>query len=128
MADLATVEDVEALWRPLTTQERTKAQLLLGYASATVRRKVPRVDDRIAAEQLNEDLVTGVVASMVARVMRNPEGWRTETQQAGPFQEQNTRDPELASGELHMTEAELDLLSPDSTGVGSIRLGTCYSL
>jgi hypothetical protein len=58
MADLATVADVVARWRPLSTAEVNLATILVGDASRMIRRRWSDIDTRIAADP------TGRSASM----------------------------------------------------------------
>lgn len=76
---LAGTADIEGLWRPLSQPEKDRAWNLLAMASAVVRSKVPTVDDRIAADTLDEQIVRGVVAQMVIRALQNPGGLRTKS-------------------------------------------------
>ena len=72
MADLAEVSDVVAAWRPLTTDETTRATYLLGRASRKVRRRWPDVDARITSEDLDEADVVDVVVELVLTVLAGP--------------------------------------------------------
>lgn len=72
MADLAEVSDVVAAWRPLTTDETTRATYLLGRASRKVRRRWPDVDDRIDSGDLDADDVVDVVVELVLTVLAGP--------------------------------------------------------
>lgn len=72
MTALATDDDVEALWRPLSEAESARIGRLLDVASAKVRQAVPTVDARVASGDLDADIVVSVVVSMVARVLTNP--------------------------------------------------------
>ncbi len=124
MADLATSDDVEALYRTLTVDEENQVEALLRMASAMLRGAVPSVDARIAAGSLDAQTVADVVAAMVTRALRNPQGVKQET--IGPVS--YSTDPRVAAGYLYVDAAELALLAPVSTGagarggVGSIRL------
>lgn len=72
MADLATVDDVEAAWRSLTDSETTRATYLLGRVSRRIRRRWADVDDRITSGDLAEADVIDVVVDMVIAVMGGP--------------------------------------------------------
>lgn len=69
MADFATATDVANLWRPLTSEEQTRANHLIGVASRRVRRDFPDVDARLTAGALALADVRDVVASMVIPVL-----------------------------------------------------------
>lgn len=108
---LAETSDIEAIWRPLTDAETAVAWGQIQFASAIVRRKVPLVDARLAAGSLDWDLVRGVVASMVQRVLLNPE-------RNSEFSVDDVRvkkDASVASGGLYLSGDELILLLPVST-------------
>lgn len=107
MADFATYQDVEGLWRPLTADEQTVATNLLRFASAIIRSKFPAIDDRIAAGDLDGDLATVVAAEMVKRRLQNPSGLRSESVDDYSF----TRDQEHSAGGLYLTDDEVTLLS-----------------
>lgn len=72
MADLATVDDVEAAWRSLTDSETTRATYLLGRVSRRIRRRWSDVDDRITSGDLDEDDVADVAVDMVLAAMGGP--------------------------------------------------------
>lgn len=114
---LAGTADIEGLWRPLSPPEETKAWNLLRLASALLRSKVPTVDDRIADNTLDADLVKGVVAGMVVRVLQNPGGVRSKSVGAVSV----TFD-QVTSG-LVLLQDEFDLLAPARhPKLGSIKL------
>jgi hypothetical protein len=69
MAEFATATDVANLWRPLTSEEQTRATHLIGVASRRVRRDFPDVDARLTAGTLALADVRDVVASMVIPVL-----------------------------------------------------------
>jgi hypothetical protein len=121
MVDLATQDDVESLWRPLTRDEAQGIDGMLRFASGIVRVRVPSVDARITEGTLDRQLVADVVASMVLRAIRNPTGVRTET--VGPVS--YTVDSNVAAGYLYLDPAELALLVPPasaSRALGTMRL------
>lgn len=85
MATLATSDDVEAAWRPLTDDERSRADALIDRASRKIRRRWPDVDDRIAAGTLDAGDVADVVAEMVQVAMTQTPGVVQTNEAAGPF-------------------------------------------
>lgn len=93
MANLAEIVDVESNWRPLRGQESVLAETLLTTASAALRIRLPGLDARIIADPTLADLVRGVVAQAVVRVLRG--GDRT--------------DPSLETG-IYFTNAEINAL------------------
>jgi len=107
----ATVTDLEARWRPLSDAEKARAGVLLGVASRKVRALCKGIDQRIANDDLDPDLVTDVVCEMVKRGMATPVDQLpiTQIQQTGgPFSESKTfANP---SGDLYLTKADKKLL------------------
>lgn len=123
MADLATQDDVESLWRALTGDEIDQVEAMLRYASAILRARVPSVDARIDDGTLDPQVVTDVVASMVIRALRNPTGITQES--IGPVS--YSISTKVGSGYLFLTDDELYLLSPaglpgTARGFGTIHL------
>lgn len=107
----ATTTDVaDLLLRPLTDAEQRSAERLLRFAAAAVRQQVPLVDARLAAGTLDQDLVASVVAAVVVRVLRNPEGLKSQTESAGPFS--HTRVQGQPAGFLRLLPEEIVLLRP----------------
>jgi hypothetical protein len=122
-SDYATVDDLEARWRPLSEAERARAQVLLGDASRHVRRRVPTLDDRLTSGELDPFDVVAVVAGMVKRVLLagDTEGITQQSQTVGPFGEARTFSNPM--GNLYMTADDVASLSPaGSARVRSVRL------
>jgi hypothetical protein len=82
---LATTDDVEAAWRPLTDEEITRATALIDRASRKIRRRWSDVDARIDAETLTAEDVADVVAEMVQVAMTQTPGVSQTNEGAGPF-------------------------------------------
>ena len=116
----ATVTDIESRWRPLSEGEQTIAQALLDDAWAIILSHIPDASDQLGAEPptLDSALVRVVVARMVLRVMRNPDGKLSEQIDDYKF----TRDESRAGGDLYISDDEMAMLTPASaTGAFSIR-------
>lgn len=117
MAALATVEDVAARWRPLTSEEVLIVQTLLDDASDIVRVRFPSVDADIASGAVSAATAVRVVAGMVRRAMmnRDTEGVTQGSETVGPF----TQSASFANpnGNLYMSKD--DLLSFDPAGYGT---------
>jgi uncharacterized protein (DUF2235 family) len=115
-------DDVAASWRPLTSAEEDVAQTFLEWTSAKMRKRVPALDARIAA---NEDdlalLATATAASVVRRALINPEGWREE----GIDDYRRVRDAAVSSGALYLSADDVADLMPAVvlTGIYSVPLG-----
>lgn len=72
----AQVTDLAVRWRPLSSDEETRAAVLLSDASDMVRDAFPDAEARVAAGTLSESALVRVVVGMVKRMMANPEGER----------------------------------------------------
>ncbi len=103
----ATVEDVrERFTRALTVDEERLAATLLGDAEALLRRRVRDLDGRASADQDYRRLVVMVEAESVLRVLRNPEGYRSESDGDYSY----IRSAVVASGRLNILDEEWALL------------------
>lgn len=105
---LAAVGDVQALYGPLTTDEATLTKYLLRAASKMIRQRVPNLDTLVSAGRLDPDVVALAPASMVLRVLRNPDGLKAET--TGPFS--RTFDTSAAAGLLVVTKDDMANVTP----------------
>lgn len=77
----ATVDDVQArMGRPLTAEERQLATTLLDDVEAMLKARIPDLDERAAADPNYRTLVVMVESNAVTRVLKNPEGYRQETE------------------------------------------------
>lgn len=111
MAAFATLTQFQARFeRTLTSGEETRASALLDDASEIIRCLVPMLADP------PPEAVVGVVCAMVARVIRNPDGKRSETIDDYSY----TRDNTVSAGELRLTGAERDILSPPASSAFTI--------
>lgn len=114
MAALATVDDVAARWRPLTSEEIVIVSTLLDDASDMVRVRFPSIDADIVSGAVSAATAVRVVAGMVRRAMmnRDNEGITQGSETIGPFGiSQSYANP---SGNLYLSKD--DLLSFDPTG------------
>lgn len=119
MANPVTLDDVETRWRSLTSAEAAQAQALLDFAWAVVTASVASVEDRLDDESLSRELVVGVVVTAVLRVLKNPDGYRSETNTEGDSTWSFTREDGNASGQLFFEPGELDLLAATAGPVGA---------
>ncbi|WP_333770940.1 hypothetical protein [Streptomyces sp. IBSBF 2435] len=116
MADFATADDVNArlLGRDLTAAERAKVPNLLADASAIMRREVPGLD-----QPAPPATALGVCCAMVLRVVTNPEGKRQQSIDDYSY----TTDSARSTGLLYLSDAERDLLQPNtSTASGAFSI------
>lgn len=75
----ATVDDIQTLWRPLTSEEQSRAEALLPLVSDEIRvagKSVGKdIDQMIADDSAYESVVKIVTVDVVARILRqNTEG------------------------------------------------------
>lgn len=118
---LATLGEYTELYGNLSAARSATARALLKRASQLVRDTYPGIDARITAGTVPADSVGLAVLNMAARVMRNPQGLRSET--TGPFS--RAYDPDAASGMLQITAGDTALLLPPAAGSGAkARMGT----
>lgn len=114
MAAFATVDDLEARWRTLSSAEKSRAVVLLDDASAMIRASAAGIDERISDGDLDAGVPLLVVCAMVKRAMLAAEapGVKTTQETAGPFSQSFTYANPM--GDLYLTAAEKKLL-----GVGA---------
>lgn len=108
---LAALGDVTAQFGALSDDEQELAGYLLKAGSKLVRQRFPLVDEQADAGKLDSDVVALTVAGMVLRVLRNPEGLRSET--TGPFT--RAYDTSAAAGQLVMTKDDEAGVTPSPT-------------
>lgn len=108
MAALADIWKVQVRYRPLADSELAAVTDLLDFASAVARRLVPSIDDRVDGGTLDADLVAGVVAGAVVRVLRNRS---TSTRDALEL-DVDAPAPDIWDNQVKFTKAEVALLSP----------------
>lgn len=103
----ATADDVaNRLGRPLSPDEVTFVETLLGDAEIKILSRVPMLHEYVATGKISRDAVVLVEANAVLRVVRNPEGFRSE--QEGDYL--YARDVATASGLLNILPDEWALL------------------
>lgn len=110
MANPATTADLESRWRPLVGQEITNGQTFLDDAWVMLQRRVPTIETLIAASATLEADVVRILATAVLRVLKNPDGKRSESIDDYRWE----RDEALAAGVLYFTDDELADILPGS--------------
>ncbi|HET6916596.1 MAG TPA: Gp19/Gp15/Gp42 family protein [Acidimicrobiales bacterium] len=100
------VSDLEARWRPLSTQENTNAQAFLDDAWAQLITLADNVPADLSSGALDPGLVRSVISAAVLRVMKNPDGNRSESIDDYSW----TRDSAVSTGTLYFTDNELALM------------------
>lgn len=113
----ATVADVEArLGRSLESGEQEIVETRLNDIELLIRHKIPDLDARIADGTISQDLLVMVEADTVLRLIKNVDGFRSETDGNYSYQ----IDERVASGRLDILAHEWALLGITS-GVFTIR-------
>lgn len=103
----ATPADVEArLGRELDEAETLVVQTRLDDAELILKSRIPDLDQKIVEGVISEDAVVMVESEMVLRLVRNPEGYTSETD--GNYSYQISA--EVASGKLSVLPYEWGLL------------------
>src|SRR5690606_25188617 len=103
----ATADDgANRLGRPLSPDEVPGVERLLGDAGVKILSRLPMLHEYVATGKMSQDAVVLVEANAVLRVVRNPEGFRSE--QEGDYL--YARDVATASGLLNILPDEWALL------------------
>jgi hypothetical protein len=112
----ATVDDVRGAWeRPIADSRVVYVQGRLNAAHRLLHGKAPGLDARVASGMPDRDLVKDVIVEMVLRVLRNPSGFRSETDGDYSY----SRDTQVASGRLVVTDEDLETLGYGSSSTYS---------
>jgi hypothetical protein len=111
----ANASDVTDRW--VGSDEPTDTTLitaLINDAEAVILAKFPKIQDRIDADTLPEQLVIIAVVRMVTRVLRNPENLSSWQQTTGPFSQSRTFG--RGDQDIWLSDEEIELLSPKVKG------------
>lgn len=104
---LAVPQDVASrLGRELTPEETTQVATLLADAELLIRARIKNLDDLISTGALDRALVIMVEANSVMRVVRNPEGFKSEVDGNYSYEFASS----VASGHLEILDYEWSLL------------------
>lgn len=107
----ATVADVEArLGRDLDASESQIVTVRLNDVELLIKSRLPNLDELIADDELDVDLVKMIEADVVLRLIKNPDGFRSETDGNYSYQ----IDERVASGRLDIMAREWTLLGVKS--------------
>lgn len=115
----ATLSDVQArLGRPITDQaEVDQVNAWIADTDVLIRARVPDIDERVAAGTPPATTMTMVVANVVIRKLKNPDGKVQEG-----LDDYNYRLNENARrGELFLTDEEWSLILSTPSGAFSVR-------
>ncbi len=111
--------DIEGVWRPLTADERVLVMGLSNRAWLHIVARFPNMDSYMtvvapATEPLvSTTQVRDVMASMVVRVLKNPDSVRTDSIDDHTM----TLDNAISSGEMYLSPSEVARLTPRSVPV-----------
>lgn len=99
----------------------TTLNRLIDKAERTVVDQVPTVPLRLEAGTLRRQSLADVIEDMVLRILRNPDGKRSESSDDYSY----TLDQAVASGALYLSDRERSRLTPVTARarIGTIRLG-----
>ena len=102
----AQVSDVVARMGPLTPEQTTLATTLLGDAEVRLASRVPDLLAKVAADPEFAKAVIQVESWMVVRVLRNPDGYRQESEDGYSY----SFDTRAAAGFLTVLREEWEML------------------
>lgn len=113
MTAFATVLELEAFWRPLSPDEKTRASALLNSTSDRLRLEARPmdIDEKVQDDTVYNNAVKSVVMEAVKRAMTTPQDMPPTTdysQTAGPYSENfKFYNP---AGDIFFKKSELSLL------------------
>ena len=113
-----TQADIEKVWRPLTADEAALVPGLSNRAWLRIQARFPDIETTTApvppaTEPLvSTELVADVMASMIVRVLKNPESLRVRSESIDDHTDAATLDAAISSGEMYLTADEIALLTP----------------
>jgi hypothetical protein len=117
MTTYAEAADVAArLGRALSTEEAALVTVRLADAERMIRRRIKDLDDQVTSGDIDPEDVKQVEAEAVLRLVRNPDGYTSETDGNYGYQ----LSAELASGKLEILPDEWAILGIGSFGMFTI--------
>ena len=132
MSAFATVDDLTRLWRPMTSEEQTRAEALLEVISASLRVEADKVGkdlDAMVAEDDNlADVAMSVTVDVAARTLMtstNQEPMTQLSQTAGPYSTSGTF--LVPGGGLFIKRSELARLGLRRQKCGVMEIYGSYS-
>lgn len=121
-------EIAERLGRTLDEQEAKLVAVLAADALRLIKAKIPSFTERIASGVLDPDSVKMVIANAIVRVLKNPDGYRSESMGGMSY----TIDTRAAAGFLTILGDEWSFLgvgqsagfvAPNTDGYAEARFG-----
>lgn len=116
MATYANIQDVEAVWRPLSDAELGMVETQLDYAAMLIRQAAPTVDEWVAGGVLDEGVLRYVSVQMVRNFLLNPEGRKSGSRTIDDYTETWALSDAIAAGGMSVTADLLALLRPVGSG------------
>ncbi len=110
--------DVAHLFGDLTGDQTLAAAVLLERVSALIRTAAPGIDARMATDADLALVVRGIAVDAVLRVLRNPQGFASETIADYGYR----RADAVADGALYLTPRELAMLTVPSSARGAFTI------
>jgi hypothetical protein len=113
-----TQTDIEKVWRPLTAEEEALVSGLSNRAWLRIVARFPGLDaDMVAVVPatvplVDPELVKDVMASMIVRVLKNPESLRIRSESIDDHTDAATLDNTISSGEMYLSADEAEMLMP----------------
>jgi hypothetical protein len=104
MAFAAPPDVAARLGRSLTADETTQVEALLEDAEAMILKRVPDLQARVTAGTLTTATIVRIESNSVRRVMVNPTGIRSHSEGLGDFQQSDTFDSSISTGELYVDD------------------------
>jgi hypothetical protein len=118
----ATSFDVAARWRPLSTADADRADVLCEDASTLIRARFPGIDAQTASGAVDPNVLKIVVAGMVKRAMIAPDdGVSQESQAMGPYNQSQTFANPLQN--VFLTAADMVLILGYQPSASSHKFG-----
>lgn len=116
MANWTFPQDIQDRWVGDDFEEYNTdlIEALLLDAELIIKSEYPRIQERLDNGTLDIENIKMVVARMVSRVLRNPEGLSYVQQSTGPFAQ--ARNYDRSSVDMWLSESEKDLLAPSRRG------------
>ena len=119
----ATVEDLEARWRPLSEDEQARADVLLADASAYIASMMSAAGASYTdPDDLLESALRSVTCNVVKRAMDSPGGYTGLTQYTqGAIGYSESMSYANPNGDMYLTKAEKRLLGIGTGTFGTVR-------
>jgi hypothetical protein len=114
-----TASDVAARWRVLTSDEAAVATVKIADAIALLNSRFPTLDAAVP-DTVPDEIIVPIVVDMVLRVLKNPEGLRSENLGQYAYVRDNT----LSSGALYVSLEEAATIA----GALSVSTGRAFSI